>query len=204
MTMRIRPNRGGRSAGVGVVLATAFALVVVSATAAQVPEPDEATVDPRATSVRGTSRLIGEVQPGSVVIEDGVLMRRTNILLTVEQASDPRVSGQARITLNIDAYENAGDQPLGLQIRYGSMRLVNEAGAWEGRFTGRLNEAGFAQTYWLQGEGAYEGLTYVMTAGGSGPLWVSSGLIYPGEPPRGIPPGLLEQDLPVLPPLALR
>ena len=84
------------------------------------------------------------------------------------------------------------------------MRLVNADGAWEGRFTGRLNEAGFTQTYWLLREAAYEGLTYVMTAGGNGPIWASSGLIYPGTPPEGIPPGLLEQDLPVLPPLALR
>lgn len=199
MTTRIRTPRGARTAGAVMVLALTLGFSLVSSVAAQ----ERPNVSP-AASVQGTSRLVGQVQPGSTVIEAGVLMTRQNILLTVEEASDLRVTGRARITLNIDAYLNGGDGPPGLQIRYGTMRLVNDDGAWEGRFTGRLDAGGFAQTYWLVGEDAYEGLTYVMTAGGEGPVWASSGVIYPGRPPAGIPPGLLEQDLPVLPPIALR
>ena len=37
-----------------------------------------------------------------------------------------------------------------------------------------------------EGEGDYEGLAYVVTAGGNGPIWQSQGLIYPGRiPPMG-------------------
>ena len=52
-----------------------------------------------------------------------------------------------------------------------------------GRFSGSLGGSGFLQTYWLEGEGAYEGLSYVVTAGGSGNVWQSSGLIFPGDVP---------------------
>jgi hypothetical protein len=58
---------------------------------------------------------------------------------------------------------------------------------------GRLNGSGFTQTYWLEGEGAYEGLTYVVTAGGDGNVWLSDGLIYPGD----VPPSGSENRLPI-------
>lgn len=213
MTMPARPRRDGGRHRRGVALVGLVVLALGAPalpTVAQSPRPDQepdasaaALPDlPRATSVQGTSRLVGQLDPGVTSVEGGVLRTRANVLATEERASDPRVSGRALIWLDIDAFADASGSPRGFQVRYGRMRLVNPDGAWEGHFSGRLNEAGFSQTYWLEGEGAYEGLTYVVTAGGSGPLWVSSGLIYPGAPPADIPPGLLEPPLPVPPPLA--
>ena len=164
--------------------------------------------DPRdamAVSVRGTSTLVGQIDPGASTITAGVLTTRGSQLATLEEASDPRVTGRGLITLNIDAYRDAEGGSLGLQVRYGRMRLENEDGAWEGRFTGRLTDGGFTQTYWLVGEDAYEGLTYVVSAGGNGPVWLSTGLIYPGTPPVGASAGPLGPRLPSeRPPLALR
>ena len=90
------------------------------------------------------------------------------------------------------------------QVRYGSMRIENDGGSWEGDFAGRLSNGRFIQTYWLRGEGGYAGLTYVVTAGGDGPVWISEGLIYPGSPPPGTPAGSLDPSTPGGdPPLAL-
>jgi hypothetical protein len=85
------------------------------------------------------------------------------------------------------------------------MRIVNEDGAWEGSFAGRLSNGRFLQTYWLRGRGAYAGFTYVVTAGGDGPVWASEGLIYPGSPPPGTPLGPVDPARPAGdPPLAIR
>lgn len=139
-----------------------------------------------AVSVSGTSRLVDQLDAGVSTVEDGVVRTRGAILVTIEETSDPRVSGRAVIDLNVDAYPGEGGLPGAAQVRYGRMRLENDDGAWDGWFTGRLNDSGFVQTYWLAGEGAYEGLSYVVTAGGNGNLWLSQGLIYPGElPPAG-------------------
>jgi len=160
--------------------------------------PPEPTV---AVSVRGTSTLVGLLDAGSTVVEDGVVRTRDSVLQTVERSSDPRVSGEATITLDIDAYRGGEGTSFGGQVRYGRMRLENEDGAWEGDFTGRLSASGFLQTYWLAGEGAYAGWSYVVTAGGNGDVWFSDGLIYPGAVPaasalEGLPIEGPARDLP--------
>lgn len=158
-----------------------------------------------AVEVRGTSTLVEEQEPGTVTLEDGVFRSRGAVLITAEDASDPRVIGRGTITLNVDAYADEGGALGARQIRFGTMRLENEDGAWEGRFAGRLSNGRFIQTYWLVGEGAYNGLTYVVTAGGDGPVWASEGLIYPGDPPTSATRGAVEGDLPGEPaPVAYR
>jgi hypothetical protein len=139
---------------------------------------------PVATAVVGTSTLVGEAKAGESTFEGGVLRVRDNVLVTVEDSSDPRVKGRATITVNYDAYPDELGMVGASQVRYGQMRLQNDEGAWSGHFTGSLANGGFAQTYWLEGEDAYEGLSYVVTAGGNGPVWRSQGLIFPG----GLPP----------------
>jgi len=170
---------------VAVVLAAA-ALAVVGASAAVSAAAAELPADDVAVSVSGTSTLVGQLEPGTTSVEDDVVRTRGTVLVTVEESSDPRVSGRAIIRLDIDAYPGPGGVPGAAQVRYGEMRLENDDGAWEGWFAGRFNGSRFIQTYWLAGEGAYEGLSYVVTAGGNGNTWLSDGLIYPGElPPVG-------------------
>lgn len=156
-------------------------LIAGPALAQEVPRSSDVAV-----SVSGTSTLVGEVAPGTVTSEGGVISVRNNILTTIEQSSDARVSGRATIVVNFDAYPDPAGQAGATQVRYGSMRLENPGGAWSGRFAGRLNASGFLQTYWLEGEGGYAGLSYTVTAGGNGQTWQSNGLIYPGSiPPLG-------------------
>lgn len=144
-----------------------------------------------AIAVTGTSTLVGQAHPGTTTVDGAIVRVRDNVLLTVERSSDPRVSGRATISVNFDAYPDRSGTPGATQVRFGSMRLENEDGAWSGRFAGTLANGGFVQTYWLEGEGEYEGLSYVVTAGGNGNVWRSQGLIFPGDiPPMGGAPSL--------------
>jgi hypothetical protein len=93
--------------------------------------------------------------------------------------------------MNVDAFADGTGQ-----VRYGTMRIENEDGSWDGSFAGRLANGRFIQIYWLRGRGDYDGFTYVVTAGGDGPVWASEGLIYPGAPPPGAPLGPLEPARP--------
>mgnify|MGYP001812170665 CR=1 FL=1 len=183
----------------GVLLAFGGTGAVAQSEPAEPPAPE---VLQQAVPVAGTSTLVGQRSPGVTALDGAIIRVRGNELVTVEESSDPRVSGQATINVNFDAYPGPNGIPGTTQVRFGEMRLVNEDGAWSGRFTGNLGGAGFLQTYWLEGEGAYEGLSYVVTAGGSGNTWQSSGLIFPGEiPPMGtsvsLPIDAIEGDLPV-------
>lgn len=174
-----------RTARAGLLVSVLMALGGAAATAQSDATPREDAAQ-QASPVAGTSTLIGEASPGVTALDGAIIRVRGNELITLEASSDPRVSGQALITVNYDAYPDPDGLPGATQVRYGQMRLENDEGAWSGTFTGSLTGAGFLQTYWLEGEGAYEGLSYVVTAGGSGNVWPSSGLIFPGDlPPMG-------------------
>ena len=166
------------------------------------PAPEAApTAEGQAVGVVGTSTLVGQESPGTTEMEDRVIRVRDNILVTVEESSDPRVSGRATITVNFDAYADQSGMPGTSQVRFGQMQLENDDGTWTGHFTGSLANGGFVQTYWLEGAGDYEGLSYVVTAGGNGNTWRTSGLIFPGEipPMQGaitLPTDSLGPDLP--------
>lgn len=157
--------------------------------------------DQVAVAVTGTSTLVGEADRGTSLLDGSIIRVRDNVLITVEDSSDPRVRGRATITVNFDAYPDGAGLPGSTQVRYGEARLENDLGAWAGHFSGSLANGGFVQTYWLEGEGSYEGLSYVVTAGGNGNVWRSQGLIFPGDlPPLGkgntLPIDSLDLDLP--------
>ena len=161
----------------------------------------DASVEQRAVVVNGTSTLLGEADAGTTAVDGSIIRVRDNVLVTIEASSDPRVSGRATITVNFDAYPDQSGLPGATQVRYGEARLENDSGVWSGHFAGSLAGGGFVQTYWLEGEGAYAGLSYVVTAGGSGNVWRSQGLIFPGGvPPLGkgnrLPIDGLRPDLP--------
>lgn len=192
----------GTARSKSLVLSVAMLLLAGPAVLAQ-PGAD-AGPDPEiraAVAVQGTSTLVGEADPGTTTLDGDVVRVRDNVLLTLEQSTDPRASGRARITVNIDAYPDAAGLAGASQVRYGRMRLVSEDGAWVGRFAGSMANGGFVQTYWLRGEGAFTGWSYVVTAGGNGQVWRSQGLIFPGElPPLGagarLPVDAIERELP--------
>ena len=178
-----------RSARAALFFGALLALGGTATAAQEAAEPgvaQPAADPPAAVSVQGTSTLVGQGSPGVVALDGSVFRLRGSELATVEASSDDRVSGQAFITVNYDAYPDADGTMGATQVRYGEMQLVNDGGTWEGTFSGSFSNGAFVQTYWLEGTGAYEGYSYVVTAGGMGSVWASQGLIFPGAlPPTG-------------------
>ncbi len=50
--------------------------------------------DQVATAVEGTSTLVGEAAAGSTTVDGAIVRVRDNVLITMEESSDPRTSGR--------------------------------------------------------------------------------------------------------------
>jgi len=114
----------------------------------------------------GTSALVGSTT-----------QTRGVVATTVDTMNDPRVTGTGTIHGANDSYGSVGPQ-------WGTYRLENAGGAWEGSWTGALWSSGNVSqvTAWLVGSGAYEGFTYYLYARGTNPMRVD-GVIFRGSPP---------------------
>ena len=109
-------------------------------------------------------------------VGDATRMRGV-VATTVDAMNDPRVTGTGTIQGANDSYGSVGPQ-------WGTYRLENAKGAWEGTWTGALWANGNASrvTAWLVGSGAYEGYTYYLYARGTNLMRVN-GIIFRGSPP---------------------
>jgi hypothetical protein len=103
---------------------------------------------------------------------------------TVE-TDDPRVSGVRSSTWNMDLWGNP-DAGQWAVVQWGTPRLENAGGAWEGRATGISSSPGRGDIIvnWYKGTGGYAGLGYfeLWTGGLDGP-WKVQGEVFPGDPP---------------------
>ena len=128
--------------------------------------------------------ITGTTEVGSESAAGGVFERLVRI-----DVSDPRVRGEARQVLHIEAAPGVG-----LQRSTGVMRLENEWGAWEGVVHGVRYPDGSELEYgWLVGQDAYEGFSYFHSTGGHAAETERTveGAIWPGEPPPMPDPSLL-------------
>jgi hypothetical protein len=129
-------------------------------------------------AVTGTIEVISESE------HDGVFERRV-----VVDGSDPRMHGQARQIVHIEAAPGVG-----LQRSTGVMRLETEWGAWEGVVHGVRYPDGSELEYgWLEGDETYEGYSYFHSTRGH-PAETGrtvEGAIWPGEPPSAPDSSLL-------------
>jgi hypothetical protein len=143
---------------------------------AQEASPEGSPALPSATHVTGTM-VVSDIVMGPTTTVDGIRQMRGLTATTTDTMDDPRVSGNGTIVGNYDMYGDVGTQ-------WGTYRLENADGAWEGTWRGVLwNRGGVTEhTMWLTGSGAYEGLTYYAHVNGSGVIDVE-GVIFPGEAP---------------------
>lgn len=105
------------------------------------------------------------------------------VLKVVETMNDPRVSGTGTFSFSADLYASA------VGPAWGTMRIENAGGAWEGTCRGagwNGGDAG-ARACWLAGSGGYQGYSYYLQATAPTPSQPGSveGLLYPGAPPAG-------------------
>ncbi len=111
---------------------------------------------------------------------------RGAVLACTDTSNDPRVSGSATYTWEYDGWAR------GAHVQWGTGRLENAGGAWDGTMTGSYSiPRGDVLLFWFKGSGGYEGLSYAMWAVLS-PAEVAwtypvDGIIFPGSPPAPKP-----------------
>ena len=162
----------GRTSVVPPPAPTATATATPTLTPSPVPTTDG--VGPE--HVTGTEVVSVQTYGTSVQAGDVVQMRGV-VATTVDTMNDPRVTGTGVIHGENDSYGSVGPQ-------WGTYRLENAEGAWEGPWTGALWGDGMVSdvTAWLVGSGAYDGYTYYFHARGANPMKVE-GIVFPGSPP---------------------
>ncbi len=143
-----------------------------------------AAEDPTQMPIRFEQSVGANLEQQGVTSErDGVSQLRGQITNYVaESADDPRLVGTGRFIL--DAADHGGFGP-----EWGTFRLENEEGAWQGTMSGFHAPLETRLSGWLVGEGAYEGQTQYreMVADHGAFTAVIKGIIYPGDPPQDIP-----------------
>lgn len=127
--------------------------------------------------VVGTSSLTVTKPPTETVV-GAVTQWRGQEMTSAGTMNDPRVNGTQRIILNLDRYQQVAAE-------WGTTRLENPGGAWEGTWTGASWDNGNATSVsgWLVGSGAYAGYTYYFHTDGEGMPFRVEGVIFPGSPP---------------------
>ncbi len=147
--------------------------------------PSEAGSQPTAVAcgpvavVSGTENCY--ITEGTVTTDaDGRSHSRGGTVQCTDIVNDARVTGAVTGTWASDRW---GTESSGALVQWGVLRLENEEGAWEGRYTGVYSsDRGDTIVFWWTGTGGYAGLTYFELVTGSGP-WVLQGQIFPGTPP---------------------
>ena len=152
---------------------------------AATPEPTPAPYDyGPATIVAGTEAC--DAKEGTETIAaDGTKQSRGWILTCTDTSNDPRVSGTVTYSWNYDMWGSGMEFA---HVQWGSGRLENAGGAWEGTLTGSFSTAnGDVILFWFEGTGGYEGLAYGMWAvlplAEAGWTYPVKGIIFPGSPP---------------------
>jgi hypothetical protein len=112
------------------------------------------------TDYEGLEYYVGPLSPGRQWIsEDGMLHIRGGQEAYRDEVDDPRLCGETVITLNANFH--LADPPVFVYGRmWGTFRIENEGGYWEGSWVGERTELqGFSYIRGvLHGHGAYEGL----------------------------------------------
>jgi len=157
--------------------ATATAAPTAAATARPTPTPMATTDGVGPEYVTGTSSL-SVMKEATQTIVGNVVQYRGQEMWGTGEMSDPRIAGTQVITLNGDMY---GD----VMSEWGTTRLENAQGTWEGTWTGASWNDGTATsvTGWLVGGGDYAGWTYYFHVYGASMPWTAEGIIFEGSPP---------------------
>lgn len=111
------------------------------------------------TEYAGTENYVGPVAAGRQwVSEDGVLHIRGGVEAYDDDVDDRRLCGDSLVTVN--ANFKLADPPVFVYGRmWGTFRIENDGGYWEGHWVGERTEQGYSYIKAvLHGHGEYEGL----------------------------------------------
>ena len=111
------------------------------------------------TEYEGVEHYVEQLSPGRQwVSEDGVLHIRGAQDAMRDEVSDPRLCGDVVVTANANFH--FADPPVFVYgPMWGTFRIDNDGGYWEGSWVGERSEQGFSSIRGiLRGREAYEGL----------------------------------------------
>jgi hypothetical protein len=142
----------------------------------------DGAIDPCAAPiVYVTGHLIwGREEPGTKNFSSGGSERiRGQVHVNTIDLDDDRLDGPGTTTLDWDITGGGSSNDT---IRRGSIHIENEAGAWEGPFTGIGQYQALRNTVFLTGSGAYEGLSATLLHVSNDDIGgVIEGAIYPTD-----------------------
>ena len=144
------------------------------------PVPDDAVAVVAGTATCPT----GDLGP-STTDANGVIHYRSGTFGCDMRTDDPRVSGTHTSDWNADWWGDS-DMNKGALVQWGTPRLENAGGAWEGTLSGVFStDRGDIIAVWYKGTGGYAGLSYfeLWTGTAGVNLWTIQGQIFPGDPP---------------------
>lgn len=145
-------------------------------TARPTPTPNPTTDGTGPEYVTGTSSLSVTKEATQTTVGN-VVQYRGQEMTGTGQMSDPRLGGTSFITLNGDMY---GD----IMSEWGTTRIENAKGTWEGPWTGASwNGGATSVTGWLVGGGDYAGWTYYFHIYGPSMPYMAEGIIFEGSAP---------------------
>jgi len=154
--------------------------VVATPTPRPIATPAAVTYGPVAV-VTGANTCPG-LNPDFTQASDGTWHVRDLTVECTDKTDDPRVSGTHTASWNMDFWGTPA-QGVGAGVQWGTVRLENAGGVWEGRLSGVYSSGrGDSIVIWYTGTGGYAGLTYFALLTGGGP-WKIQGQIFPGDPP---------------------
>jgi hypothetical protein len=152
---------------------------------ASTPEPTPAPYDYGPATIVAGIEACDTTEGTETVTEDGTKQSRGWILTCTDTSNDPRVTGPVTYSWNYDMWGGGMEFA---HVQWGSGRLENAGGAWDGTLTGSFStKNGDVILFWFEGTGGYEGLSYAMWAvlptAEAGWTYPVKGLVFPGSPP---------------------
>ena len=152
---------------------------------AATPEPTSAPYNYGPATIVAGTEACDATEGTETVAADGTTQSRGWILTCIDTSNDPRVTGTVTYSWNYDMWGSGMEFA---HVQWGSGRLENAGGAWEGTLTGSFStKNGDVILFWFEGTGGYEGLSYgmwaVLPTAEAGWTYPVKGIIFPGSPP---------------------
>jgi hypothetical protein len=142
------------------------------------PVADDAVAVVTGTATCPTGDLGSSTTDGN-----GVIHYRGGTFRCDVRTDDPRVSGTHTASDWKADWWGEPDMSRGALVQWGTPRLDNAGGAWEGTLSGIFSsDRGDIIAIWYKGTGGYAGLSYFELWTGFQP-WTIQGQIFPGDPP---------------------
>jgi hypothetical protein len=138
-------------------------------------------------AVTGTSDCHDVTTPGEQQFAAPPYTLTDQVMACTKTASDPRVSGRATTVLNISSWDPA---VVATATAWGDEEITGPDGTWTGRFYGIYDREGVLHlVHATVGSGAYKGWTYTYssTVPAGSLTATTTGLLYHGPPPPGVP-----------------